>query len=257
MLSITSISILRDNYVWTLSGDGNCLIIDPGEARPVDEYITENSLNLTAILVTHRHWDHTDGIEALVAKYNCPVFGPVGVQRITRQCQEGDNVSLLPGLSLDTMEIPGHTEEHIAYYTLSNHPDGPMLFCGDTLFSAGCGRLLGGTADQLKRSLDTIKKLPPETLIYCTHEYTLSNIAFAEAVMPKNKYVKDRKKQAQSLRSKGLATVPVRLHDECQYNPFLRCNDPEVIASIEHEFGIIAHDELTVFQQLRAWKDRF
>lgn len=255
MSTIVPIPIYSDNYVWLITNKHkDAIAIDPGDSQPVLGFLHKHQLILKKILVTHSHWDHTSGVTPLRQVYDCPVYGPASVSAVTHALNDGDTLSLATGDNFKVLEIPGHTPEHIAFYSQNL----ASLFCGDTLFSAGCGRLLGGTAEQFKQSLDRIKQLPPNTLVHAAHEYTLSNLAFAETVMPLNNAVKRRKKQAVAQRDAQRPTLPVTLGDECQYNPFLRCDDPEVISSIKTKFTLSSiPDELEVFILLRQWKDNF
>lgn len=259
MLEIKAVPILKDNYVWVISTANaeEVLVVDPGEAAPVLGYLAETRLKPAALLITHRHWDHTDGINAIVARYPCPVYGPASpaIPQVTRVLTEGDQ-PVVAGIPFTIMAIPGHTQEHIAY--LHTSANGPwQLFCGDTLFSAGCGRLLGGTAEQLKASLDRFKTLPADTIIHCTHEYTLANLEFASAVMPDNPALERYRERCIALRGNGQSTLPTQLQTELEINPFLRCGFAEVRDAVAAETGPIGDDEQAVFTRLRQWKDRF
>ncbi|WP_045859683.1 hydroxyacylglutathione hydrolase [Teredinibacter purpureus] len=259
MIEIKAIPILQDNYVWALlpKNSNDAIIIDPGLAEPVTQFLQENNRKLTAILVTHHHWDHTDGIKTLVDAAQCPVYGPDShaIPQVTHPLISGATISPCANGQLAVIAIPGHTEEHIGYQLL--HQEQPILFCGDTLFSAGCGRLLGGTAEQLKHSLDMIKELPSSTLIYPTHEYTQANLTFAKAVMPNNRSVKDYTRWVAQQRNKHAITLPTTVARELALNPFMRCNDQEVVDAVKGHFSIDASDEQTIFTHLRLWKDHF
>lgn len=204
--------------------------MDPGEAQPVLSYITDNNLTLEAILITHHHSDHTAGIPRLLDSYpNIPVYGPAGetIRGVTEKLKEGDSLQLFKGaLTLNVLDIPGHTKGHIAYY--SEH----ALFSGDTLFSCGCGKIFEGTPEQMFASIAKLKALPGETLLYCGHEYTLSNIAFAMHVDPNNLALKQRYKNAKEAIANNLPTLPVTLDIEQQTNPFLRCPNATIFADL-------------------------
>ncbi|WP_075187911.1 hydroxyacylglutathione hydrolase [Teredinibacter haidensis] len=259
MLDIKAIPILTDNYVWLIADQANrsAVVVDPGDAAPVAQALQQQNVSLAGILVTHQHWDHVGGIEALVKQYHCPVFGPnsPSIPSITHPVHEGSEVAIDNTLRFSVIEIPGHTQEHLGY--ILEQPEGTSLFCGDTLFSAGCGRLLGGTATQLKSSLDRIKQLPIRTSIYCTHEYTAANLLFANTVMPENAAVKAYMAKVKSHRQNNAPTLPSTLETELQINPFLRCDDDQVKATVEAAFDKQASNEEDVFTLLRQWKDRF
>jgi hydroxyacylglutathione hydrolase len=202
MLEIVPLPALRDNYIWTLRAGRHAAVVDPGEARPVLEYLARGRLELVAILATHHHPDHVGGIPELLAKGRVPVFGPKGepIATLTRPVGEGDTVEIPAlGLALSVLDIPGHTRAHIAYYGAES------LFCGDTLFACGCGRLFEGTPEQMMSSLAKLAALPDSTRVYCGHEYTLANIAFAQQVEPKNAALAARLARDRKLRDAGNA----------------------------------------------------
>ncbi len=254
MLEINPLPILSDNYLWLLhQPESEWLIaIDPGDAQPAIEFANKNNKKITAILVTHRHWDHTDGINELVKHFNCPVYGPGSehIPQVTHAVSEGEQICL-HGIHFDVIEIPGHTQEHIAYTCTL---DGILrLFSGDTLFSAGCGRLLGGTAEQLKQSLDRIKALPDNTKIYCTHEYTAANLKFAQHLMPDNLHVQNKITACLN----ASCTLPTTVAEEKLINPFLRCNDNSIKKELDTKYSKTFVTEQEVFSYLRQWKDHF
>lgn len=259
MILIEPICTYKDNYVWLIinPASGNAIAVDPGDAAPVQAFIRNKTLTLSAILITHHHWDHVNGVGALVAEWRCPVYGPGSVDCVDQPVRGGDTIDLAAesesSLPVTVHEIPGHTADHIGYHLDKQG----ALFCGDTLFSAGCGRLLGGTAEQLKRSLDFIKTLPIQTRIYGAHEYTMANLRFAHATMPNNKDVVARMRDVESLRANNQPSIPSTLEAECRYNPFLRCNDDEIAASLAGQFDVHPKNELEVFTLLRKWKDHF
>ena len=258
MISIIPIPAFADNYIWTLREGGAAVVVDPGDAAPVLEYLDREGLALTAILATHHHNDHVGGVPALVARYGVPVFGPARetIPQRTRALGEGDEVDV-PGLPLRVrvMDIPGHTAGHIAYF--GDVSGVPSVFCGDTLFAAGCGRLFEGTAQQMWTSLSALAALPPDTRVYCGHEYTLANLRFAAAVEPANAAIDRRSARERAKRSAGVPTVPSTMADELQTNPFLRAGDPVVRAAAQRQAGRELARDVDVFAALREWKNGF
>lgn len=253
MVSIHPIPAFADNYIWLIRfGDRRAVVVDPGDAAPVLQILQRQQLELAAILITHHHWDHINGIELLLDQYNVPVFGPAGerIAGINHPCAEGDIITL-DGLQLDVMAVPGHTAGHIAFV---GHG---ALFCGDTLFGAGCGRLLGGSAAQLYASLNKIRWLPISTHIHCAHEYTLANLRFAQTVEPGNSAIRKRREAEEQKRRRGQATLPSTLELELVTNPFLRCDQETVVVSAENFAGKQLAGPAEVFKVLRYWKDTF
>jgi hydroxyacylglutathione hydrolase len=251
---VVPVSAFKDNYVWTLRNERHAAVVDPGEARPVLEYLARERLELAAILATHHHADHVGGIAELVQKYPVPVYGPRNepIATLTRAVSEGDEVSVPElGAVFSVLDIPGHTRAHIAYYGAG------ALFCGDTLFACGCGRLFEGTPQQMYASLQKLRALPDDTRVYCGHEYTLANIGFAKAVEPGNGALAARLARDQRLRDAGRPTLPSTLGDEKATNPFLRCQEPAVIESANKYLGARATDPVKVFAAIRDWKNRF
>jgi len=254
MLEIIPLPAFKDNYIWTLRAGKNAAVVDPGEAGPVKKYLAREGLSLVAILATHHHPDHVGGIAELVAMANVPVFGPKGepIPALTHPVGQGDNVEI-PALKAEfsVLDIPGHTRAHVAYYGLES------LFCGDTLFACGCGRVFEGTAEQMLASLSKLAALPDATKVYCGHEYTLANIKFARAVDPDNRLLAAREERAKALRAAGRPTLPSTLGEERATNPFLRCAEPVVVESANKYLGSRAADPARVFAAIREWKNRF
>ena len=254
-VSVFPIKAFNDNYIWCLHNQTHCAVVDPGDAAPVLAYCQDNQLTLSAIIITHHHWDHTGGIDALLAAFpNIPVYGPQNknIKQITVRLLQGDAIELAQlGVRLSVLEVPGHTLDHIAYY-------GDMgLFCGDTLFSAGCGRLFEGTPQQMYQSLAKLTALPADTAVFCTHEYTMANIAFAETVEPNNQALIDYKRWANKQREINAPTLPSNLQRELAVNPFLRCHSAELVTNVSQNKGATLASEQAIFASLRSWKDNF
>jgi hydroxyacylglutathione hydrolase len=280
MISISPIPIFNDNYVWLIEHDNaDASVVDPGDAAPVLKILHAKGLTLTSILITHHHWDHTGGIKDLVDAYpDIIIYGPNSekIPQVTQPQKNGDEIDLFgdQSLTLNIIEVPGHTSEHIAYFaatytnsqndgssydeqTSKDSTQSPILFSGDTLFAGGCGRLLGGTAEQLCRSLKILSALPSSTCIYCTHEYTLANLAFAKTVEPSNEHIKSRIHIESVKRSNDKPTLPSTIELEQQTNPFLRCLQTEVMTTINQHWGQSWKTEQELFTGLRRWKDNF
>ncbi|MGF1546244.1 MAG: hydroxyacylglutathione hydrolase [Thiotrichales bacterium] len=254
-LQITPLRAFADNYIWLLRGaDKSALaVVDPGDARPVLEYCARETCHLDAILITHHHRDHVGGISALVAAFpEVRVFGPrrEAIAGITDRVGEGDRVELpRVGARFDVLDVPGHTAGHIAYF---GHG---ALFCGDTLFAGGCGRVFDGSFAQLADSLARIAALPTDTRVYCAHEYTLDNLGFAKWVEPDNPDLLAREEADWASVERGEPTVPSRVALELRTNPFLRWAVPAVRAAAEHKAGHPLRTQREVFEALRRWKD--
>jgi hydroxyacylglutathione hydrolase len=255
MLDITPISAFDDNYIWLLRDPSSprVAVVDPGDEEPVTAVLQEQGLELAAILITHHHYDHVGGVAELLRIWSgARVVGPPDkrIPAVSLPVAEGDRVQV-PGIGaeLRVMEVPGHTSSHIAYLG-----DG-FLFCGDTLFAAGCGRVFDGTFEQLAASLSRIAGLPPSTLLYCAHEYTLANLGFAEWVEPRSRAVVERMARVRRLRGSDRPSVPSTLSDELETNPFLRIGVPDVKAAAEGYAGRPLVTPAEVFTALRRWKD--
>jgi hydroxyacylglutathione hydrolase len=252
--TIVPIRAFQDNYIWCLRRASDAVVVDPGDARPVFDYLSKERLQLAAILTTHHHADHVGGTISLLAKYNVPVFGPAheNIPGITRALRESDTI-VVPaiGLNLQVFDVPGHTAGHIAYYGEG------VLFCGDTLFSCGCGRLFEGTAAQMYSSLAKFAGLPGDTLVYCAHEYTLSNLRFARAADPGNPAIDEREASAHAALAAGKPSLPSTIESERAANPFLRSENPAVVAAASRHAGRTLTNPLDVFATLRKWKDEF
>ena len=256
-MQVHAVPAFQDNYLWVIARGTRAAVVDPGDAAPIERFLAGHGLELAAILATHHHGDHIGGVPALAGRWKCPVLGPAhdGIGGLTRTLSEGDAVEV-PGLgyALEVLDVPGHTAGHIAYV----HDAGdPVVFCGDTLFACGCGRLFEGTPAQMTRSLAKLAALPPATRVYCAHEYTLANIRFAEAVEPGNERLARRKARDGARRARGEPTVPTTIEEERATNPFLRCTQPEVVASAERHAGRRLAGPVEVFAEIRAWKNTF
>ena len=254
MLDILPIRAFKDNYIWMLRSGENAVVVDPGDAQPVKDYLARNGVLLAAILATHHHPDHVGGIADLLAARAVPVYGPRTevIPAVTHALGEGDRVGIAElGVTFSVLDVPGHTRGHIAYYGADS------LFCGDTLFACGCGRLFEGTPEQMYASLQKLAALPGDTQVYCAHEYTLDNIRFARAVEPDNTALAEREKRERGRRDSGLATVPSTLAVELATNPFLRCTQPPVVASASRHSGSRLSDPIGVFAAIRGWKNHF
>ena len=257
MPEIHPIPAFDDNYIWLLADrdSGHAFVVDPGDAGPVIDTLEREQLTLTGILITHHHFDHVGGLAQLCERFDPVVYGPhnPGIANITQRLAAGDRMEAL-GIGFEIFEVPGHTLDHIAYF---HDGEQPVLFCGDTLFAGGCGRLFEGDPPMMWRSLQTLAALPAATRVYCAHEYTLANLAFAAAVDPDNTARAARISEAESTRQRGEPTVPSDIGLELATNPFLRCAQPELQASLQAQgkLGGTAPEE--VFASVRGWKDHF
>lgn len=249
-MQIEAIPAFEDNYIWALRQDGEAVVVDPGEAAPVLRFLARSGDRLAAILVTHRHADHIGGIAELVSHHPLPVFGPMleAGEVVTRPLRDGDRLTVL-GNDFTVLHLPGHTLGHIAYYRPG------MLFCGDVLFGAGCGRVFEGTLEQMHASLARIAALPAETLIYCAHEYTQSCLRFAARVEPDNPAIARRSERVAQKQAQGEPSVPSTLAEELETNPFLRWQAPGVIAAARRWLGHAPQDDAETFAAIRLWRD--
>lgn len=257
MLNIYPVHAFKDNYIWVIHNRNYAVVVDPGIASPVIEYLALKNLQLSAILITHHHHDHTGGNAELLKLFNVPVYGPRNefISTVTHSVKGGDLLNLPEiSLHLNVLDTPGHTQGHIAYY--GSDPIN-LVFCGDTLFSCGCGRIFEGTPQQLYESLQKIYRLPDDTFVYCTHEYTLSNIRFARTVDPENLKLIELERTAQALRNKNIPTIPTTLALEKAVNPFLRCDQHDIVNSVQNYSATSLSDPLSVFTVLREWKNNF
>ena len=254
MIQVDGIAAFEDNYIWVIRIDdsNDCVIVDPGDAQPVLRHMQQHGLTPTAILITHRHHDHVGGVAELLKHFKLPVYGPQSVSVCTQAVCEGDTITLLNGrLIFEILDIPGHTLEHIAYLSQGN------LFSGDTIFSAGCGRVFDNSAIQLHESLTRLSNLPADTMIYCTHEYTAANIKFALEVEPDNDELHDYAKTVASRREQGESTIPTSLQQQLDINPFLRVDNQTIRASLQRYTDEPISSSAAAFIALRRWKDNF
>lgn len=255
-MKLIPLPAFADNYIWMLHDGQNALVVDPGDAQPVAQALLHEGVQLQGILVTHHHPDHTGGVNVLRERYGATVYGPaaeVMPEPITR-LSDGDRLTLL-GLDFGVMQVPGHTAGHIAYFC-TDPENTPLLFCGDTLFSGGCGRLFEGTAAQMQASLHRLASLPGTTRVCCAHEYTLSNLKFAIEVEPDNPQLAAYHNHCTALRAGGFPTLPSSIAMERQINPFLRADVPTIVASAQRfDAKGLAHNG--AFATLRQWKNEY
>ncbi len=255
-LQVTAVPAFADNYLWLIHDHQHAAVVDPGDATPIEAALAARHLKLVAILLTHHHGDHAGGVPELLSRWQVPVFGPARekIAGITHPLTEGDMVTLPElSLSLSVLDVPGHTAGHIAYVAAEQH----WLFCGDTLFAGGCGRLFEGTPAQMTTSLAKLSALPDDTRVYCAHEYTVSNLRFAAAAEPGNAALAQRLADAQAMRERGEATVPSTIALEKATNPFLRYREPGILRQLQAEGRLTDMEPVAAFAALREWKNSY
>ncbi len=256
-----AIPIFKDNYIWLIATTSNhVIIVDPGDERPVLKYLQDKQLIPVAIVVTHQCYDHVDGIMAILQQFDIPVYGPASekIPGITQRVKQGDLITIDPMYPLKVLDVPGHTAGHVAYYQAGSTG---KLFCGDTLFGAGCGRLHTDLYDEMFHSLQKIAALPDKTLIYCAHEYTQANLKFATHLEPDNPAIHARIERTDTMRARGEITIPLRLSDEKNTNPFLRCHTSAIFTAAKRYATDNSlpspTDPISTFRTIRYWKNRF
>ena len=254
MLSVKPIKAYQDNYIWLVSTNEGSIVVDPGESKKILNLIDNNEIDLKGVLITHHHFDHTNGLSDLLNERGLEVYGPKnnvnGINNIVKNNYKFKFI----GIDFEVIEIPGHTLDHIAFYSFNDGE--PILFCGDTLFSGGCGRVFEGTFDQMFIALKKISKYPKETKIFCGHEYTLSNLKFALAVDENNEDLIEEYDNIKNIVDSGNPSLPTILEKELKINPFLRCDNHHIKNKIVSKFNT-SDNELEVFCALRQWKDDF
>ena len=255
MIEIFAIPAFTDNYIWALRKEKQLVVVDPGDPNAVQDILLKENLDLIAILITHWHPDHTGGLLELSKEKAIPVYGPKGghIEGITNELGENDQITIL-GNTFKVFETPGHTLDHISYFS---DQENPILFCGDTLFSGGCGRLFEGTPTQMYNSLSKFSSLPEETKVFCTHEYTLSNLNFAVEVEPTNKELLKYYEEVSNKRNNNEITLPSNIKLEKNINPFLRSSESSIKKSAEKYSSKSNLDNIETLSVIRSWKDNF
>lgn len=255
-LTVLTVPAFDDNYLWLIHNGKNAIVVDPGDAAPIRAALAQNGLSLVAILLTHHHGDHIGGVQSLLADHAIPVYGPKNeaIAGVTRHLSEGDTIDIaeLP-LTLSILDVPGHTRGHIAYVATEQK----WLFCGDTLFAGGCGRLFEGTPQQMCESLSKLTALPDDTKVFCAHEYTMSNLRFACEVDPDNTDLRDRFAVEKAKRDVNQPTVPSSIGLEKATNPFLRYGETAIINRLVEEGRLAGKDTIAAFAALREWKNNY
>ena len=256
MIKIEPIKAFSDNYIWLVTTNEGLLVVDPGDAAPVESYLKDNNMSLSNILITHHHFDHTGGVKRLSeTNNNVDVYGPTNsiFDGINKELKDGDKINIL-GIDFSIIEVPGHTLDHIAFFAENN--DNPFLFCGDTLFAGGCGRIFEGTYEQMFESLSKLSELPLNTKVYCGHEYTLSNLSFALKVDKSNNNLQVRYADCIEARNNDIPTIPSTLELEMQTNPFLRHDQKDIQECIMQKNDYLEDpNNMEIFKALREWKD--
>jgi len=257
MFKLTPLAAFDDNYIWVIESphDSTIAVVDPGDADVVEEYLVQSNKTLAAVLITHHHRDHTGGVEQLKSRFSVPVYGSSESKfpGVTHPQSDGDSIELF-GQSISIKSVPAHTLDHIAYLVQG---DCPQLFCGDTLFLAGCGRLFEGSADQMQQAMDYFASLPDSTEVYCTHEYSLANLAFAKAADPLNEEIDQAIRQCKQLRADNLPTLPSSIGQERLINPYMRTRETALIQSASQFANQTLTAGVETLAALREWKNNF
>lgn len=256
MQKIIPIKAFNDNYIWTIVKDNEAVAIDPGDHKPLHEFLEKRNITLVKILITHHHYDHSGGIEELRKIYGCKVYGPFGghIKGITNPVNDGECIDIF-NETYTAISTPGHTDDQLAYF--SNNNEMPVLFCGDTLFAGGCGRLFEGTPSDMHTSLTKFSKLPKNTGVYCGHEYTESNLIFASEVEPDNKDIQNRLSEVKEMRKENKCTLPSSIEIELKTNPFMRCDRKEVIMAAKNYNKDSLESPEEILGSIRNWKDNY
>ena len=256
-MKINHLNAFSDNYIWIMEAEDEIAVVDPGDASPIHEYIKNTGHNLKEILITHHHWDHTGGLEELISEYKCLAYGPSGghIKGITNSLEDNETFHILGDYKFTAFSAPGHTNDQLSYFC--NTTGQPILFSGDTLFYGGCGRLFEGTPKDMLFSMDRYKKLPLNTLIYCGHEYTESNLRFANVVEPNNQEILKAIEEVKETRSQNKPSLPSLIDNELKINPFMRCRELTVIQAAEKYSNRKLNQTEEVLGAIRNWKDNF
>jgi|TARA_B110000196_G_C21098198_1_gene641173 hydroxyacylglutathione hydrolase len=256
MHKIIPIKAFNDNYIWTIIKGNEAVAVDPGDHQPLDDFLKKNNINLVKVFITHHHYDHSGGIEELLKVYDCNVYGPAGghIKGITHPIKDGECIEVFQE-TFTAISTPGHTNDQLAYF--SSNDKQPVLFCGDTLFAGGCGRLFEGTPSEMHQSLKKFSKMPKNTGVYCGHEYTESNLIFASEVEPNNEDIQNRLIEVREMRKENKCTLPSSIELELKTNPFMRCDRKEVIMAAKNYNKDTLGSPEEVLGCIRNWKDSF